>query len=167
MRNKFRARCIFAWSGSGSFSAQKALHLCVVILVSEAAVFAWSGYVPAGRNFQQYRPYLEMARDGRRKRRPGRLRGYQGPAPEQAVPIPLFVRRLRYGSLVEEFIQPIRVGSTFRMRAKPKCSPLARRMLTERMGEESILKAPALIGMRKRQCVKKLTGESTCRQGPE
>ena len=89
---------------------QEALHLCGVILVSEAAVFAWSGYVPAGRNSQQYRPYLEMTRDGKRKRRTGRLRRYQGPAPELAVPIPLFVKILRYGSLVEEFIQPIWVS---------------------------------------------------------
>ena len=76
---------------------------------------------------------------------PARAGGRMG-APKRAVPKALSVRMLRSASMADGFTQATWVSRTFFLRGQSERWPLVRQMPPERMGEDSILKAPAAIG---------------------
>ena len=91
-----------------------------------------------------------MGRKRRRRRRQQNAWRWVGDrvgAPILAVPKVLFVRMLRSVSLADELTQGIWVRWAFFLRAQSDRLPAVSRMPPEGMGEDSILKAPAFVGM--------------------
>ena len=129
----------------------------------------WPARFSAGRTFRQYLPHAEQAcvlfgynpgwkTEAAAEATEGLARaGGRVGAPRQAAPIALFVRTLRSASMAGEFIQAVWVSWAFLLRAQSEYSPLESeyspscwgpiQMPSGRMGEDSILKTPEVVGI--------------------
>ena len=126
---------------------------------SEAVVLARSAFFPGRRTSQQYLPRSEEVRsifgDGIEWKTNAAAQAAGGPARtgdrirarKPAVSRGPFVEILSGDPVSDEFAQAARVSWTFLLLVQSECLPLEKSMPHERMGGDSVLNAPAVIGM--------------------